>query len=173
MIQKMIQRIQKYSFRSIIFILFVVGLFYIYESKAQENEETIKEQSYILEARKQSPNLSWVKDENLVLLELNDAFVDILLTPNGLSREDYIGHTDFEVWDSVSASEYQKFDRKAMDCKCPIVQIIKAPHVGDTIIFTAIKYPVYFSNGTIGVGGDSKVELLKDGKVVPYLQYKP
>ena len=151
----------------LIFILFF-GWMVMYEWKAQEDEQKIEvqevkldEQSMLIEARKQSPNLYWVKDSELRLIELNDVFVKYLLTPNGLKKEDYIGFTDFKVWDSVSAAAYQEYDKKAIDCMCPIVQVIKAPYYGDTALFVAIKYPVVFDNGSIGVGGDSKLEIIK------------
>lgn len=144
----------------LLFLLTFLWVF-MYELKAQKDEKTIKNQSYLIQASKQNPNIQWVKNKDFVLIDINNAFVKYLLEPNGLSREDCVGYTDFNIRDSTSALEYQKYDQKAIDCFCSTVQIIKAPYYGDSILFTAIKYPVIFENGDTGVAGDSKIEIIK------------
>lgn len=138
---------------SIIFIGFALFLFILFEYKDHSQRKIITEQSNIITAFNQSPNFHWIKDNGFVMLDLNDSYEETLLSPYGISRNDYIGFTDFDIWDEMTANIFRNFDKEVLECMCPIYRREIAILGEDTIQFKTVKFPVMFSDSTIGIGG--------------------
>lgn len=91
------------------------------EEQCVKNYEALSAQLQTLKAsvtllKASSPTVPipmWVKDWNGVMLSLNDAYEKEFLFPNGKTREDYIGHTDTEVWGEEIAEQFRKNDNLA------------------------------------------------------------
>lgn len=65
----------------------------------------------LLQSTTQSaPVAMWLKNMKLEMLSLNQAYEDLFLMPRGLSRRDYIGKTDVDVWPEEIAKAFQKND---------------------------------------------------------------
>ncbi len=134
------------------------------EEKSKQ-DGLIRKQSYIIQGINQSNRIWFVKDSALTMLEVNDAFVRYLATPYGLTREDFIGKTDFELWDSASALGYRNLDRKVQKCTCRVPQFIVAPFYKDTVEFNGSKTSIIFDDGTIGVIGEFEVSIKKSDSI--------
>lgn len=99
------------------------------------------------------PVPTWLKDRGGIMLALNDQYEKIFLQPMGKSREDYIGHTDYDIWPEAYANKFYAIDQT-------VIKTGRVWHgeewvtVNDTAQqWEIIKYPRYSGNVLIGVGG--------------------
>lgn len=81
---------------------------------AKESESYFKNKITLLEtAHHDLPFPQWLKDINGVMLSLNSAYEKMFLLPIGKTSEDYIGHTDFDIWPTDIAERFVENDNKA------------------------------------------------------------
>lgn len=104
-------------------------------------------------ASQQLPVPTWLKDRNGVMLALNAEYERIFLAPSGLSEQDYLGKTDFDIWPEVYAKKYKAIDQ--------VVLQTKRVWMGEEWVIVndsaqkwrIIKYPRYSGTVLVGVGG--------------------
>ncbi|MDC6350695.1 hypothetical protein PP178_03960 [Zeaxanthinibacter sp. PT1] len=78
-----------------------------------ENKMLMMRESALLEALADIPIPIWVKessDRGFIVRYVNRAYVDEFLKPRGYTYFDYINETDYAVWDSVTAKQFQYND---------------------------------------------------------------
>jgi hypothetical protein len=92
------------------------------------------------------PIPSWLKDLDGTMLALNEAYEDNFLKPLGLCRADYLGKTDFDIWDEDVAKEYQQND----------VAVLQSPE------------KVWFGDERIIING---VDVTKEWKTLKYVRF--
>ena len=127
-------------------------------NKAEKDNEILQSKvSYLEKAMEQTPTLTFVKDENYVLIEFNDYYEKFVLSPLGFTSIDAINKNDFAIWDSATANKYRFVDSIVMACICPYPQDVTVPFKKDSIRFIGVKYPYFFEDGTIGSAGEFKV----------------
>ncbi|WP_456383677.1 EAL domain-containing protein [Persephonella sp.] len=93
-----------------------------------------------------TPDPIWIKDLNLRIIYVNQAFADLF----GIKKEDIIGKSDIEVLPPEVAKECIYSDMKALESKTSShsVEKVKAAD-GREIIFDVIKTPIYDRTGKI------------------------
>ncbi|NPA12391.1 MAG: EAL domain-containing protein [Aquificae bacterium] len=93
-----------------------------------------------------TPDPIWIKDLNLRIIYVNQAFADLF----GLKKEDVIGKSDIEILPPDIAKECIYSDMKALESKTSSHSIETIRDVnGNEIIFDVIKTPIYDKNGRI------------------------
>ena len=95
----------------------------------------------------------WVKSREGRMVKLNQAYEDHYLTPIGLTRLDYIDHTDFEVWPEDIARSFRIADLDVVKKKAPIITIEKIRINGKETEAQVMKFPIWYNQDIIGVGG--------------------
>lgn len=126
----------------------------------QESEKettTLRHQLMIFEgSHGDIPLPIWLKDTNGVMLYLNDEYERRILQPIGLTKEDYIGRTDFDVWDKHIAQNFVNNDLEVMRRKKPVEFDEEWSSGSQGFIGKLIKYPRFMNSGSrtvIGIGG--------------------
>ena len=102
------------------------------------------------------PVPSWLKDLDGTMLALNEAYEDNFLKPLGLCRADYIGKTDFDIWDDETAKEYQENDVKVLNSIEKVwfgKEKIVLNGVDVTDQWKMLKYVRFAGDLEIGIGG--------------------
>lgn len=104
-------------------------------------------------AHQDLPIPMWLKDTKGVMLSLNSAYEDEFLFPRGLTRSDYIGKRDVDVWPKEVAAEFMTHDSKVLRSGkifhgCETVLIGETPSK-----WRIIKYPRYSGDIKIGIAG--------------------
>ena len=102
------------------------------------------------------PVPSWLKDLDGTMLALNEAYEDNFLKPLGLCRADYIGKTDFDIWDDETAKEYQENDVKVLNSIEKVwfgKEKIILNGVDVTDQWKMLKYVRFAGDLEIGIGG--------------------
>lgn len=102
------------------------------------------------------PVPSWLKDLDGTMLALNEAYEDNFLKPLGLCRADYIGKTDFDIWDEETANEYQQNDVKVLNSIEKVwfgKEKIVLNGVDVTDQWKMLKYVRFAGDLEIGIGG--------------------
>ena len=102
------------------------------------------------------PVPSWLKDLDGTMLALNEAYEDNFLKPLGLSRADYVGKTDFDIWDEETAKEYQQNDVKVLNSIEKVwfgKEKIVLNGVDVTDQWKMLKYVRFAGDLEIGIGG--------------------
>ena len=102
------------------------------------------------------PLPSWLKDIDGTMLAVNDAYERYFLIPNGFSKSDYVGQTDFDVWNEEVAQQYIDNDILVLQSEKKIwfgreLIIIKNVDVSDN--WRVLKYVRYAGNVAIGIAG--------------------
>jgi len=93
-----------------------------------------------------TPDPIWIKDLNLRIIYINQAFADLF----GIKKEDIIGKTDIEVLPPEVAKECIYSDMKALESKTSSHSVEKVKSSdGREIIFDVIKTPIYDRTGKI------------------------
>lgn len=95
----------------------------------------------------------WLKDLNGVVIYVNDAYEQEFLTPRGLNKFDYIGHTDDIIWPANIAKAYAYNDQQVIKGKLPIYTQENVSLTDKQDLWYIIKYLRYASGSAIGVGG--------------------
>lgn len=101
------------------------------------------------------PLPQWLKDENGIMLSLNDAYEDAFLLRQNKTRSDYIGRTDTEFWGLEIGLEHQKNDRIALRKRRATIfhERIEVDGADLSGEFIVLKYPRYKGRVLIGIGG--------------------
>ena len=100
-----------------------------------------------------SPIPMWVKDIHGIILDVNLAFEKAFLEPNGRTRDDYIGGTEYDMWDDDIAYQFRSHDvyvisqEKSMN----ITEVARVN--GEEQEYRTFKYPYYVNNKLVGVAG--------------------
>lgn len=103
-----------------------------------------------------SPFPTWLKDMDGIMLSLNDAYEKVFLIPNGLSRSDYVGKNDIEVWGEEIGNRYMDNDQKALRSNNKVWVGTEPIKIGDDITeaeWQIIKYIRYAAGIKIGFAG--------------------
>lgn len=93
-----------------------------------------------------TPDLAFLKDDNLAYVMVNDAYLDFLGKD---SREQVLGKTDFEILLEQLAKSCRESDQKAINEG----KSVTVEEESDGQKFETRKFPVQLDNETIGVGG--------------------
>ncbi len=93
-----------------------------------------------------TPDPIWIKDLNLKIIYVNQAFADLF----GIKKEEIIGKSDIEVLPPEVAKECIYSDMKALESKTSShsIETVKSKD-GREIIFDVIKTPIYDKNEKI------------------------
>lgn len=115
----------------------------------------LRTQVQVLESATQNlPIAMWTKDVDFVMLAVNAVYEYEFLFPRGLSAEDYVGRTDYEIWDLNTANRFRTNDIWVKKNKKPLKVIEKIPDInGDIHRYLIIKYPRYVGGVYVGQGG--------------------
>lgn len=114
-------------------------------------------------AQNHSPLPMWLKDTDGTMLALNDAYTETFLEPNGISKKDYVGHFDKDVWPLHIAQEYGENDRQVLVTK-KVFRGRETVKINDTETqWRIIKYPRYAGEIVIGIAGVAIPEDWKEG----------
>lgn len=95
----------------------------------------------------------WLKDRRGEMLFVNDAYEKVFLLPNGLTKSDYIGKNDVEVWGEKIGKQYQKNDRRVMLTGQMLDKLETTIIDGEEIDFRIIKYQLKNGGVVIGIAG--------------------
>jgi hypothetical protein len=94
----------------------------------------------------------WIKDNDGTMLHFNDAFVEIVLKPNKIKPEDYLGKTDIQMWGEEHGKVYYETDIKAK--REGILAVTENLYInGDVHPMLVIKYAIKLGSVVIGVAG--------------------
>lgn len=100
------------------------------------------------------PAPKWVKNKELKMIDLNDAYERMFLTPHGKSKKDYIGHSDIDVWGKEIGKAYQKNDSEVIR-KRDLIKTYEE-HImpnGQTQKLWVMKWPIFSDVDVVGVKG--------------------
>lgn len=119
------------------------------EVERLQNKVTLLESSH-----QDAPIPIWLKDRNGVMLALNPEYERLFLLPTGKSREDYLHHTDYDVWPEEVAAEYVRNDQMVMRTQQTWrgTETI-VDHQGKKTQWIIIKYPRLAGGVLIGIAG--------------------
>ena len=127
----------------------------------QKETDHLREQLVLL--RTIHPDLPipmWLKDQNGIMLSLNQAYEDAFLFPQGKNRSDYIGRRDEDVWGDDVADLFRANDLVAIAQKQTSFVV---ENKGNKLFsgWEFFKYPKYADGIFIGIGG---IALPRDNK---------
>lgn len=110
------------------------------------------------------PNPKWIKSVDLMMLQLNKAFEDVYLKPQGLKRADYIGNYDYDIWPDDIAAQFRNGDKLVLRADTPMTfyEYIQIDSLKEPEKIKVVKYPIRVNGTVVGVGG--YVELNHDGE---------
>lgn len=124
-------------------------------------------------ARQNIPIPIWLKDTNGVMLSLNPAYEEIFLLPRNLTKEDYIGNTDYDVWPKKIADVFSENDRLVYTTgkTWQGTELISDKN-GNTHPWHIMKYVRYSGDTKIGVEGIAFPDTVpgKDPVIEPNLE---
>jgi len=122
----------------------------------KESLQNLRNQLLIFESSHVDiPVPMWLKDTKGTMLFLNEEYSRILLNPIGKTTGDYIGFTDFDVWDKATAKAFVSHDKEVMR-KRKSVQFKETWRGANGTLYegSVLKYPRFLNNKTIiGIGG--------------------
>ncbi len=96
------------------------------------------------------PIPQWLKDTHGRMLSINDPYIKL----TGISRDKYIGNTDWDVWPENIARQFIENDNKVMREKKPMHTIEKFIVADGSIEeWNVLKFPRYAGNIVVGIGG--------------------
>ena len=102
------------------------------------------------------PFAEWIK-LNGVIIFVNKKYEESFLKPRGYTIDDYLLHTDYDVWPAETAKDFEANDRVVMETGQVWVGIEKIPNSKNLLIDWIIyKYPYeigFGQNKQIGVAG--------------------
>ena len=108
------------------------------------------------------PYPSWLKDVDGVMLYVNRAYEEVFLSPYGVKSEDYVGHTDFEVWPEDIARQFVLNDQKVIRSKQTLEDYEDIQMEGGEMTrWRIIKYPRFSGRRIIGIAGMA-IPILED-----------
>lgn len=95
----------------------------------------------------------WLKDTKGVMLFLNDEYEKQILHPIDMTKADYIGRTDRDVWAEEIADAWRENDLKIMRTKSPQMMTEHWYGPDGMIEGRVVKYPRFLNRTVIGIGG--------------------
>ena len=97
------------------------------------------------------PIPAWVKTANGTMLYINAAYT----RDYGVSNDEYRGRGDVFVWSPVEARAFHKNDELAITTGAPVwcTEPILNRGTGKTEILKVVKWPIFYQNQTVAVGG--------------------
>jgi len=100
----------------------------------------------------------WLKDSDGRMMYLNEAYEKMFLRPMGLTREDYIGKYDTDIWDKETAEHFKVNDDLAKTSETGSYRTYEevlvsrdGHHKFETV--EVLKYLRFYGGVIIGVGG--------------------
>lgn len=102
------------------------------------------------------PFPQWLKDMDGVMLSLNSAYEKEFLQPVGKNVNDYIGKTDYEIWDAETAKQYRINDLLAFSSTDKFwrgVEPLKTSNGIEYKNWLIVKYVRYAGKIPIGIAG--------------------
>lgn len=95
----------------------------------------------------------WLKGLDGTMLALNAEYERIFLTPRGITKEQYIGSNDFDIWPEEFAAKFRSVDQT--------VQSTGGVWIGQEWVLVndsmqrwqIVKYPARIGKSVIGIGG--------------------
>lgn len=137
-----------------------------YEHQEEINQELKASISTIKSSYPDLPIPMWLKDHNGVMLSLNKAYEDAFLFPQGMTRLDYLGKHDDDVWGEEIAEVFRQNDLRAISQK-KMSFVIEDDLDSDVLKgWQFFKYPKYVDGIFVGVGGLALPETEKSIKQV-------
>jgi len=123
--------------------------------KIQNDLAAIRTNSQLLEAvRNDLPVPVWLKDPKGRMIFLNNEYERVFLLPKGKRTEDYINHTDYDIWDKETADAYKENDLAALRSNAPFFTTELIPMEGTKPKEMRVVKYIQRSNGrAIGIGG--------------------
>lgn len=95
----------------------------------------------------------WLKDTKGIMLFLNDEYEKQILHPIDMTRADYIGKADAEVWSEDIAARFRDNDLKIMRSRSPQMMTEHWYGPDGMIEGRVVKYPRFLNKTVIGIGG--------------------
>ena len=102
------------------------------------------------------PLPTWLKDLDGTMLAINDSYELYFLKPIGKKKEDYIGKTDFDIWDEDVAKVYKENDLAVLHSEKKIwfgEEPIVLNGKDVTKDWKTLKYVRFAGDLEIGIGG--------------------
>ena len=92
------------------------------------------------------PDMAWLKDTKSCYIAVNDAFNRAC----GVSQDDIVGMTDYDIWPPALADKYREDDKKVMECgKRKQVEEPLVDKNGRETWLETIKTPIFGDRGEI------------------------
>lgn len=127
----------------------------IYKRISNVINETLQKHKYneaIFEMLDNMPLIAWIKNNDYTMLWLSKSYETYFLKSQGITRDDYIGKTDYDVYPKNIADAYRTEDIK-------IMQQNKSRHVIEPVSINDEVHNVHFfkfpikHNNQIYIGG--------------------
>lgn len=102
------------------------------------------------------PFPAWFKDNSLKMMALNQSYEDVFLKPRGLTMMDYIGKTDFDIYEDHIATKYVENDKRVLKHHSDVWMGDEPLFVNNEDVshrFRVVKFKRYSGNTVIGIGG--------------------
>lgn len=134
-----------------------------------EKERTMLEARFLVfqSSHDSSPLPSWFKDLDGNVLACNKAYEKIFLRPRGYILEDYVGHSDIDVWPEHIAAAFRENDLRVIETGATLdtTETVQNKDKRDVPV-RIIKYPrrLHGVSDPIGVAGIAIIEDLQGEK---------
>lgn len=118
--------------------------------------ESLKRNMLILSlADDNFPNPKWIKSVDLMMIKLNKAYEKAYLEPYGMTRDDYIGEYDYDVWPEDVAAGFREGDRMVLEAGTPVTffEELRMSEKEPYKKVKVTKYPIKVNGVTVGIGG--------------------
>lgn len=125
----------------------------------EQLKEVTKELIFIKEklvqltaSSKDVPHPTWIKDEKLRVVHLNDAYERFFLTPLDIMRQDVEGTTDDYIWGS---DEVKLIEKKVIMSRTSMTRVVSksSPISKEKVKWVVEVWPWYLGTQVIGVNG--------------------
>ncbi|MDF0554973.1 PAS domain S-box protein [Kamptonema sp. UHCC 0994] len=121
-------------------------------------EEKLKKQEHQIKSLLNNiPHIAWLKDPESIYIAVNEPFAKAC----GLTPEDIVGKTDFDLWPSELATKYRQDDFQIIASgQQKVIEESIIDALGNTFWVETIKTPIYSEGkiiGTTGFGQDITV----------------
>lgn len=129
-------------------------------AKLKRQVDDLQRQVVLMQSAHESlPIPQWLKDLNGVMLSINEPYSRVFKK----TRSEYIGKTDFEVWDEATAKKFTANDRQVMKTEQPLYTIEPVNMGSHTEDWYILKYPRYSGSTLVGVGGIAYQKVIVNG----------
>ncbi len=145
------RKIRKATNKEIISILVGIDI-----SEREQKDEALREEKALLTSLINSiPDLIFYKNRTLKYVGANNAFKRF---NNFESEQDFIGKTDFNIFDEKKAKKYNRTDQEILKSKEPVeMSNWETDDSGKKILYNTVKVPIIDKNGELsGIVGISR-----------------